>query len=179
MTRHHLHRSQVLPRPRGEVFAFFEDAANLARITPDFLGFEIVTPSPIAMGAGTVIDYRIRLFGIPMRWRTEIELYERGERFVDRQVRGPYRLWHHTHGFRDVPGGTEMVDDVDYEIGFGPLGGIAHGLFVRRTLARIFDYRAEVVAGLFGGGSRNQGGRDQPSSSIEGCAGLEAGGSSY
>lgn len=150
MTVHRLRRVQVLPRPRAEVFAFFEDAKNLARITPDFLGFQIVTPTPIAMRAGALIDYRIRLFGVPLRWRTEIESYDRGVAFVDRQLRGPYKLWHHTHTFRDVAGGTEMVDEVDYEIGFGPFGALAHALFVRRTLERIFDYRAEVVGELFG-----------------------------
>lgn len=153
---HRIRRVQVVPRPRAEVFAFFEDATNLSRITPPFLRFEIVTPTPIAMRAGTLIDYRIRLFGVSLGWRTEIELYERGERFVDRQLRGPYRKWHHTHRFRDVPGGTEMVDEVDYAIGFGPIGELAHALFVERTLERIFDYRAAVIEELFGG-------RDSPS----------------
>lgn len=145
-----LRRRQVVKRPRAEVFTFFEDAKNLGRITPPFMGFEIITPTPIQMGAGTLIDYRIRLFGIPMRWRTEIELYERGERFVDRQLSGPYRMWRHTHVFRDLPdGATEMIDEVDYDVGFGPFGVLAHRLFVQRTLARIFDYRAEAVASQF------------------------------
>lgn len=154
MNTHFLRRVQVIPRPRAEVFEFFEDATNLARITPPFLGFEILTPAPIRMAPGTLIDYRIRLFGAPLRWRTEIELYERGQRFVDRQLRGPYRLWHHTHTFRDVHGSggssTEMVDEVKYAIGFGPFGEIAHSLFVERTLARIFDYRAEAITSIFG-----------------------------
>lgn len=102
------------------------------------------------MQAGTLIDYRIKLFGAPMRWRTEIELYEPRERFVDRQLRGPYELWRHTHVFRDVAGGTEMIDEVDYAVGFGPFGSIARRLFVERTLERIFDYRAETVGRLFG-----------------------------
>lgn len=150
---HRLERTQVIPRPREEVFSFFEDATNLARITPPFLGFEILTPPPIRMSSGTLIDYRIRLFGAPLRWRTEIEVYEPAVRFVDRQLSGPYRVWRHTHVFRDVAGGTEMVDEVDYAIGFGPLGDVAHGLFVKRTLARIFDYRARTVASLFAGGA--------------------------
>lgn len=151
MKTHHLFRIQVIPRPKAEVFAFFEDASNLARITPDFLGFEILTPSPIRMQPGTLIDYRIRLFGIPLRWRTEIELYERGKRFIDRQLSGPYRLWRHTHEFREVPEGTEMTDHVEYAIGFGPFGAAAHALFVKRTLARIFDYRAKEIVRLFDG----------------------------
>jgi len=154
MKTHRLTRIQRLERPREEVFAFFEDAGNLARITPKFLGFEIITPTPIEMHAGTLIDYRIRLFGIPMKWRTEIEIYEPRDRFVDRQLRGPYRLWRHTHLFRDVDGGTEMIDDVEYAIGFGPLGEPARALFVQRTLDRIFDYRAEVVGELFGASRR-------------------------
>lgn len=150
MKMHRLRRVQLLPRPRAEIFEFFEDATNLARITPPFLGFEILTRAPIRMHAGTLIDYRIRLLGVPLRWRTEIEVYERGERFIDRQLRGPYRVWRHTHLFRDVPGGTEMVDEVDYAIGYGPFGEIAHSLFIERVLERIFDYRAEVVIDLFG-----------------------------
>lgn len=150
MKTHRLRRVQLVPRPRAEVFAFFEDATNLALITPPFLGFEITTPPPIRMHAGTLIDYRIRLFGAPLRWRTEIEIYEPGERFVDRQLRGPYRLWRHTHVFRDVDGGTEMIDEVDYAVGFGPFGSVARALFVERTLDSIFDYRANTVARLFG-----------------------------
>ncbi|MEZ4261862.1 MAG: SRPBCC family protein [Polyangiaceae bacterium] len=144
-----LERSQLIPRPRDEVFQFFEDASNLARITPPFLGFRILTPTPIPMGEGTLIDYRISIFGVPVRWRTRIELYERGVRFVDTQLRGPYRLWRHTHEFEDVRGGTSMLDRVEYAIGFGPFGSLARVLFVRRMLDRIFDYRREVVAQLF------------------------------
>jgi len=154
MKTHRLRRVQLLPRPRAEVFAFFEDATNLAVLTPPFLGFEILTPPPIVMQAGTLIDYRIKLFGAPMRWRTEIEIYEPRERFVDRQLRGPYELWRHTHVFRDVAGGTEMIDEVDYAVGFGPFGSIARRLFVERTLERIFDYRAETVGRLFGSPAR-------------------------
>ncbi len=150
MTIHRLERAQLLRSNRAEVFSFFEDATNLARLTPAFLNFTILTKTPIPMHEGTLIDYRIQLFGIPLRWRTEIEVYERGVRFVDRQIRGPYKLWRHTHTFADVSGGTLMTDRVDYALGFGPLGSAAHELFVRATLKRIFDYRAEVVASLFG-----------------------------
>lgn len=145
-----LEREQILPKPRAEVFAFFADATNLARITPPFLGFQILTPTPIAMGPGTLIDYRIRLHGVPMVWRTRIDVYEPGVRFVDRQLRGPYRLWVHTHDFSDVPGGTAMKDRVEYQLPFGPLGAVSHALFVRRTLTQIFDYRREVIANTFG-----------------------------
>ena len=140
-----LQRVQILPRPRDEVFAFFEDARNLEAITPPFLRFRVVTPGPIAMRAGALIEYRLSLFGAPFGWQTEIEIYEPTRRFVDRQLRGPYRVWRHTHEFEDVAGGTRMADHVEYELPLGPLGDIAHALFVKRTVAKIFDYRAEVI----------------------------------
>lgn len=145
-----LERVQIIPRPRAEVFAFFEDAHNLERITPPFLRFRVLTPPPIAMAEGTLIDYRLGLFGVPLRWRTRIESYVPGESFVDVQLRGPYRLWRHTHTFEDVPGGTKMTDRVEYEIPLGPLGAAARAIFVRRTLDRIFDYRRDVIAGIYG-----------------------------
>ncbi len=155
MTRvRELRRVQRLPWPPDRVFDFFADARNLEAITPPFLRFHIVTPTPIALRAGTLIDYRLRLFGLPLRWRTEIESYDPPRGFVDRQVRGPYALWHHTHTFvpltgdRGVVAATEMTDVVRYAIGRGVLGGLAEGLFVRRTLERIFDYRRDRIAEL-------------------------------
>lgn len=132
------------------MFAFFSDAANLERLTPPFLGFTILTPQPIEMRSGTVIDYRIRLSGLPMTWRTLIEDYEPGVRFVDVQLRGPYRTWRHTHTFRDAEGGTEIGDRVAYELPLGPLGRLAHAVFVKRQLRAIFAYRAQVMADMFG-----------------------------
>jgi ligand-binding SRPBCC domain-containing protein len=145
MKTHWLERETIVPRPRTEVFAFFSDAANLERITPPFLRFRITTPQPLDIREGTLIDYRLSLFGIPFGWRTLIEEYEPEERFVDRQLKGPYRLWRHTHEFSDVPGGTRMVDRVEYAIPLGPLGGLARALFVRRMLDRIFDFRAKTI----------------------------------
>ncbi|HEU4637206.1 MAG TPA: SRPBCC family protein [Edaphobacter sp.] len=144
-----LERTTFIPRPQQEVFAFFSEAANLERITPPFLGFEIVTPQPIAMKPGTLIDYRIKLFGVPMYWKTLIKEYEPISHFVDVQLKGPYRLWHHRHEFTSVPDGTQMRDQVDYELPFGPLGTIARTLFVRRTLDKIFDYRTSVIQDIF------------------------------
>lgn len=145
-----LERTQVVPRPRDEVFAFFADATNLERLTPPFLGFTILTPQPIEVRAGTLIDYRIRLSGIPMTWRTLIEDYVPGVQFVDVQLRGPYKRWRHLHTFRDVDGGTAIGDRVEYELPLGPLGRIAHAVLVKRQLRTIFDYRAQVMKDMFG-----------------------------
>ena len=144
-----LEREQIIERPRREVFELFADAANLERITPRFLHFRITTPLPIIMAEGTLIDYRLSLFGVPFGWRTRIDRFEPTRCFVDSSVRGPYRLWEHTHTFADVPGGTRMTDHVRYALPLGVLGVVAHGLVVRRTLARIFDFRARSIAEIF------------------------------
>jgi ligand-binding SRPBCC domain-containing protein len=144
-----LERNTFIPRSREEVFAFFSDAGNLQKLTPAFLHFHMITPQPINMQAGTLIDYQLQLYGIPVRWRTLIRTFEPVTSFSDVQLKGPYRLWHHHHEFKEVPGGTEMRDTVDYEIPFGPLGAIARWLFVRRTLESIFDYRATVITSVF------------------------------
>jgi len=143
-----LQRQQLIRRPHDEVFAFFSDAANLERITPDFVGFQILTPRPIQIQSGTLIDYKIRLFGMPLKWRTRIEDFQPPARFTDTQLRGPYRLWHHAHEFHEVPEGTLMIDRVRYQIPLGPLGRLAQALFVRRTLARIFDFRYQAIERL-------------------------------
>jgi ligand-binding SRPBCC domain-containing protein len=144
---HVLQREQVLPGSPEEVFPFFADARNLEAITPPLLRFEVVTPDPIEMGVGTLIQYRLRLHGVPVQWLTSIQAWDPPHRFVDVQVRGPYALWHHTHTFEPHRDGTLMRDVVRYAIGFGPLGALAHRLFVRRDVAAIFDFRrAELAA---------------------------------
>jgi ligand-binding SRPBCC domain-containing protein len=150
---YHLHRAQIIPRPLDEVFAFFSNAGNLQEITPAFLNFRFLTPLPIEMKPGAVIDYQLSLFKIPLRWRTVIESVEPPHKFVDTQARGPYKLWHHTHTFRalTLPDGSpavEMHDDVDYQISLGPLGCFARWLFVRRMLDKIFDYRYQRIEEL-------------------------------
>jgi ligand-binding SRPBCC domain-containing protein len=144
---HVLERSQRVGQPLEESFAFYGDARNLERITPPWLGFEVTTPEPIEMGVGTVIEYRLRLHRVPVRWRTRIQAWEPPHRFVDAQVRGPYSLWEHTHSFEeDGPGATLIRDRVRYSIPFGPLGELAERLLVRRDLKQIFDYRRDAVA---------------------------------
>jgi len=141
---------QDLAAPRAEVFAFFADPANLEQLTPPWLGFEVLTPSPLPRGEGALFDYRIRLHGIPVRWRTLIERYEPGVCFTDRQLQGPYALWHHTHGFEDrAGGGTRILDRVRYRVGWGLIGRLATRVWVRRQVAGIFAYRAERLRTLF------------------------------
>jgi ligand-binding SRPBCC domain-containing protein len=147
---HLLQREQVVAREPEEAWEFFQDAHNLEAITPPFLGFRVVTPRPIAMAAGTLIDYRLRLHGLPVSWRTRIEEWEPHRRFVDRQLRGPYALWHHTHTFEPHARGTLMRDRVRYRLPLGPAAAIAHLAFVRRDLERIFDFRSEEVARRLG-----------------------------
>lgn len=130
-----------MPRERGEIFPFFADAFNLARITPPELGFIVKTPPPINIQTGTVIDYTIRWLGIPLKWRTLIEAYEPPVRFVDTALKSPYALWHHTHTFEPVRGGTLCVDVVKYRIPFGPVGRMMNAIMVRRQLEHIFTYR--------------------------------------
>ncbi len=134
-----------------EAFGFFADAFRLEDITPPWLHFRVATAKPIVMGPGVTIDYRLRLRGIPVRWRTRIEVWEPGRRFVDVQLSGPYRFWQHTHEFEpDRRGRTVIRDIVRYALPLGPAGGLAHGLFVRRDLERIFDFRRDSVERLLG-----------------------------
>lgn len=136
-----------LPRPRDEVFPFFGEARNLETLTPRWLKFEVLTPMPIVMRAGTLIDYRIRVHGIPIRWRTEIAEWEPPHRFLDVQLRGPYTLWRHTHTFEERDGGTLCADQVRYR----PRGGaLMNWLFVRRDVERIFRYRQQRMNEMFG-----------------------------
>lgn len=151
MEIHELLCEQLVPRPRADVFAFFAKPENLTRLTPPWLGFRILTPSPVPMHAGALIDYRIRLGPLPTRWRTLITAYEPPERFIDQQLAGPYSFWHHTHEFEENQDGTLIRDRVRYLLPLGPLGRLVHALAVRRQLAAIFDHRRRVVADLFPG----------------------------
>jgi ligand-binding SRPBCC domain-containing protein len=146
-SRYRLTASVTLSRPRREVFAFFSNAHNLERITPGFLNFRILTPAPIEMREGAKIDYRIRLHGIPIKWQTRISAWQPNERFVDEQIRGPYRNWHHEHLFDDAGQQTVMTDVVNYGVW---LGAFFHPLVVKKDLLRVFQYRQNRIMALFG-----------------------------
>jgi ligand-binding SRPBCC domain-containing protein len=146
-----LHRVQRVPTPLGETFEFFSRPQNLARITPAWLAFRMVS-NDADMREGLRIEYRIRPLWIPQKWVSEITAYDPPHRFVDEQRRGPYARWHHEHSFRATNGGTEVTDTVHYALPLGPLGRLAHALFVRRQLEAIFAFRQERLDALLAGG---------------------------
>ena len=135
----------VLPRPIHEVFEFFQDAHNLEALTPPFLKFKVLTPHPIKMATGTLIDYRLRLHGIPIRWRTQILEWDPPHGFVDDQIKGPYRQWHHTHSFVETDEGTLCKDRVLYRV---PGGALIQKWFVGPDVEKIFHYRHQRLAEL-------------------------------
>ncbi len=134
-----------LPRPVEEVFDFFKEAENLQQLTPTWLDFQILTPLPVEMKQGALIEYRLKLYGIPLQWKTEIRLWEPPFRFVDSQLQGPYRKWVHTHTFEEIVGGTLMRDRVEYRIPGGVLAPLAHRLFVKRNVKAIFRFREAKI----------------------------------
>lgn len=138
---------QWVPRPIDQIFAFFDRPENLQGLTPPQLRFEILTPQPIEMKQGTEIDYRIKVHGLPLRWKSLITEYEPGVQFVDEQLKGPYKVWHHTHRFDPLDEGTLIQDRVHFRV---PGGALAFKLFVKPDLHRIFAYRAEKTVELFG-----------------------------
>lgn len=138
--------SQWLPYPRNEIFEFFSDAFNLETITPPWLQFRVVTPAPIAMREGTRIDYRLRIHGIPVRWKTRIVAWNPPQSFVDEQIGGPYRVWIHEHRFSEHEGGTFCEDSVRYA---PPGGALIHKLFVERDVREIFAYRRARLIQIF------------------------------
>lgn len=133
-----------LPLTVDEIFAFFSNAENLERITPPELAFQILTPTPIVMREGTIIDYRLRLFGVPFGWRTRIVQWQPSTQFIDEQIRGPYSSWRHRHTFVAYENGTQMTDRVEYQLPLEPVGLVVLPM-VRRQLDRIFRYRANVL----------------------------------
>jgi len=147
---------QLLPRDRATVFDFFSDAFRLEALTPPWLHFTVLTPRPIAIAAGTRIDYRLRLHGVPIRWQSRISVWEPPLRFVDEQARGPYRRWRHEHVFEDVPEGTLCRDVVDYAVWGGRWIDFA---LVRRDLRSIFAFRRRVLEAVFASAAGGPGAR--------------------
>ena len=149
MTKHTLRSSQLVPADLEQVWSFFSSAANLGRITPRSMSFEIHTPDP-STHEGATIDYTVRpLFGIPTQWQTRIDSVEAPVRFRDTQVKGPYKSWVHEHRFTEVAGGVRMEDRVDYEMPFGPLGSLGHRMAVRNELEHVFNYRTTAINNIF------------------------------
>jgi len=146
-TDHILRDRITLPLPIKEVFAFFADAGNLERITPPELNFHIITLLPIEIQQGTLIDYRLRLFGIPFKWQTKITSWEPPYQFVDEQLHGPYRQWIHCHSFSESNGLTTVEDEVNYRLPFWPLGELALPV-IHTQLQRIFSYRQKAIRSI-------------------------------
>ncbi len=140
---------QVINSSLDDVFSFFSNPENLSKITPEKLGFNILTPTPIKMKEGQLIDYSIKLLGKKIRWRTMITEYIPKVKFVDQQLKGPYSMWHHTHEFRDLDGKVEMTDEIYYVMPFGILGRLVNFLFVSRDLNNIFKHRVEIINKIF------------------------------
>jgi ligand-binding SRPBCC domain-containing protein len=139
-----------VPAAAAECFAFFSDAGNLEALTPPFLHFRIVTPGPITMRAGALIEYRLSLFGLPLPWLTRIDDWQPGRGFTDTQLRGPYARWVHRHTFAPVDRGTWLRDEVEYALPLVPLSDPVHTLFVRPRLHHIFGYRQDAIVRLLG-----------------------------
>lgn len=136
----------LLARPLGEVFDFFTNAHNLEKLTPPWLHFQILNGGEVEMKPGALIDYRLRVHGIPIRWQSEVTVWEPPHRFVDSQTRGPYRLWIHEHSFSETGAGTQVRDSVDYAV---PGGSLVQKLFVAPDLKKIFDYRHAKLREIF------------------------------
>lgn len=149
MSEHILERTQIINRPIEEVFEFFADAGNLEKITPPQLNFHIITKQPIDIKKGTLIEYQLKLRGIPIRWKTEITDWNPPHSFVDTALKSPYKQWIHLHTFeKGKTGETIMKDRVRYRLPFEPLGDLAHW-YVKIELKNIFDYRYKVVEEFF------------------------------
>lgn len=158
MNQHTIETSIILPGTLASVFPFFAAAENLEAITPPWLNFKILTPSPIHLKVGALIDYQIKIRGVPVRWRTRIAVWEPPHRFVDEQIKGPYRRWWHEHTFEErpcAPGSNHAEvlakDRVEYAVPGGPLEPIVHALFVKNDVRRIFAFRQEALRKLFAG----------------------------
>tara|TARA_Y100001960_G_C14523227_1_gene752385 strand:- start:472 stop:933 length:462 start_codon:yes stop_codon:yes gene_type:complete len=140
---------QIINDDLDNVFSFFSNPENLSKITPKKLNFHILTPSPINMKEGQLIDYTIKILGKTIRWRTIITEYNPPNHFIDQQLKGPYSMWHHLHEFKAIDSGVEIIDTINYVMPFGMLGSIINFLWVKRDLNQIFMYRKKVIQKYF------------------------------
>jgi len=144
-----LRYSQTINANMDEVFSFFSNPENLSILTPEKLNFRILSPTPILMKEGQIIDYTIKLLGFNVRWRTIITEYNGKNKFVDQQLKGPYSMWNHTHEFKDLCGSIDMIDTISYVMPFGILGQIVNKVLVKKDLDKIFKYRQKAIIKYF------------------------------
>ena len=142
-------KEQLVPSDLDTVFEFFSRPENLEKITPSSMGFNIITPSPIEMKEGTIIDYTVKIMGVPMRWRTMITSYKKNEFFVDEQLKGPYSFWHHKHSFKEVDGGVLIIDEITYALPIQAFRKIVHPILIKPQLDQIFNFRFQIIKDKF------------------------------
>ena len=140
----------VVKSTLADTWAFFGDAMNLPKITPPWMGFHVLTPAPIDMHTGTLIDYKVKVMGLPVKWRTRIIDWSPPRQFIDLQLRGPYTLWHHQHTFEQVDDGTACTDRVTYKVPAGGIGRLMNRFLIRKQLKEIFEYRSKIIDQTFG-----------------------------
>jgi ligand-binding SRPBCC domain-containing protein len=141
---------QFIPQNQNEVFKFFSNENNLERLTPPFLNFKVLKKSTPEIQNSTLIDYSLKIHGMPVKWKTEILNWKPPVSFIDQQLRGPYKKWHHTHSFESFAGGTLMTDRVIYKLPFGFIGQLAAGCMVEGDIKKIFNYRRQEIINVFG-----------------------------
>ena len=143
------YKEQFVPSDLDTVFEFFSRPENLEKITPSSMGFNIITPTPIDMKEGAIIDYTVKIMGVPMRWRTMITSYKKNEYFVDEQLKGPYSYWHHKHTFKEVEGGVLIIDEITYALPFQAFRLIVHPVLIKPQLNQIFNFRFQTIKDKF------------------------------
>ena len=143
------YNEQFVPSDMDTVFEFFSRPENLEKITPSSMGFNIITPSPIKMKEGAIIDYTVKIMGVPMRWRTMITSYKKNEYFVDEQLKGPYSYWHHRHSFKEVEGGVLIIDEITYALPIQAFRKIVHPVLIKPQIEQIFNFRFKTIQDKF------------------------------
>ena len=143
------YKEQFVPSDLDTVFEFFSRPENLEKITPSSMGFNIITPTPIDMKEGAIIDYTVKIMGVPMRWRTMITSYKKNEYFVDEQLKGPYSYWHHKHTFKEVEGGVLIIDEITYALPIQAFRLIVHPVLIKPQLNQIFNFRFQTIKDKF------------------------------